>query len=219
MLTRKLLALTILGAMVAAPLVAMAAPGDHPSGRAADAQARHEALTSARQAAMSSFHENRSAIIEAYKADLMAIKDSFLENKSRVLTECRGVHNETFEHTNKSDLDRENKTAWAKCVHDGLAPLRDDARADARDAFHDALRALHDAAVAAIQEFRHHRSEITGEPEPEEAADDSSEETAADDGADDATEDGADDGSDDAADDTADDSTDTTSGDDTTGGA
>ena len=114
--------------------------------RAEAAQARAAELRAARNASLASFHENRTAAIEAFHAAHNATRTSFLENKTKVVEGCRAARNESRAEGNAS--------AASKCVRDGLKPLIEKARAEhkaALDAFHAALR---EARQHAMESFR-----------------------------------------------------------------
>lgn len=120
-----------------------------------ESEARHSELWNARKAALASFHENRSRILGEYHDALAAIRESYLENKSAVIEACRS-----------DDANKTNATAFAHCIRDGLRPLKEQARADMREAREDAHEALKDFRGHAIAKFhadkthidaRHHR--------------------------------------------------------------
>lgn len=175
-----LLAVTALALLTALPSGALAAApadagppggagGGHGNATAAEARARHEALVAARQVAVDAFHANRSAILEQYHAAMAAIRASFQENKTAVLAECRGVvrggdapEAERGNPSGMADLNQTERLAFARCVRDGLAPLREQARADLRGAREDALGELRAAAKAAVAQFRSDRARVDG---------------------------------------------------------
>jgi hypothetical protein len=142
----------------AAPTLAQApdgtpGPDSHPGGgpnqtaanhtaNATEARERHATLVAARQAALDSFHENRTRILREYNASLHAIRASFLENKTKALDDCAAKRNET----------QGNETA--KCVKDGLKPLIEKARADMKAAREAAQQALVDLRASVLSTFQ-----------------------------------------------------------------
>jgi hypothetical protein len=142
----------------AAPTLAQApdgtpGPDSHPGGgpnqtaanhtaNATEARERHATLVAARQAALDSFHENRTRILREYNASLHAIRASFLENKTRVLDDCAAKRNET------------QGNATSKCVQDGLKPLIEKARTDLQAAREATLKALTDLRASALGGFQ-----------------------------------------------------------------
>jgi hypothetical protein len=112
-----------------------------------DEQQRHEELEHARHDAISSFQENRTAALKEYRATLESIRDSFMENKTKVIDACqaaRAANNTTDDH----------------CVRDGLKPLIEKAHADikaAQERLRATLESLRDAALA---KFGHDRDDV-----------------------------------------------------------
>lgn len=147
--TRFLLTLAVFGLMAGSVGTVLAGGPDHghgaaPEDKAAqrDAQkARVAEMREARQAALASFHENRTLAIAEFKAANEATRASFLENKTRVLEECAEARNATSG----------NETA--KCVRDGLKPLIEEARAahkEARETFLERMKAARDHSMASF---------------------------------------------------------------------
>lgn len=126
MRTNALLTALVTAAFLATAAGAALAQGGGPPD-ASEREARLAALHAARNASLASFHENRTAALADYHAANNATKASFLENKTRVLGECEALRNST-EGSNHS-----------KCVHDGLKPLIEKARAE-HAAHRDALK-------------------------------------------------------------------------------
>ena len=127
--------------------------------RAEAAKARHDELKAARNASLASFHENRTAALQAYHAAHNATKASFLENKTKVVEGCKAARNESRAAGNAS--------AESKCVRDGLKPLAEKARAEheaAREAFLDALREARQAALDAFRAAKAHADARHGAP-------------------------------------------------------
>lgn len=109
----------------------------------------HAELKAAREAALASFHANRTAAIQAFLAAHNATKASFLENKTRVLAECQDLKNSTDENS-----------SYQHCVRDGLKPLIEQARAEHREQ-KDAFKAAMKASVAkAIEKFRGEKADV-----------------------------------------------------------
>lgn len=136
--------------VVAAGTALAQGPPEDAASRRDAMRARHAELMAARNASLASFHENRTAAIDAYHASINATRASFLENKTLVIDGCRAARNATSD---------DNNSAFAKCVSDGLRPLIEKARAEhkaAREAFHDRLV---DARRAAIAGFIHARAD------------------------------------------------------------
>jgi hypothetical protein len=147
------------GLVLALPMQALAAgPPEGKGERGAEARAEHGNMSAAKRAALDSFHENRTRILQEYHDALAAIRASWHENKTRVLAACRGVGD--GEHGNNSamsNLSKEERLAYAHCVRDGLAPLKNATRADmrdAREAAHDALKAAREAVKATYRAAR-----------------------------------------------------------------
>lgn len=107
---------------------------------------RYQALAAARRAALDGFHENRTRILDEYRASLNATRASFLENKTAVLEACRAEH-------------ADNSSEGAQCVRDGLKPLIEKARADNKAAREKALADLAAARDASIAGFRHAKAD------------------------------------------------------------
>lgn len=157
---RSTLALTVMTILVVGSLAgpAIAQPGGQGGahgqggdmGNATAREARLAELHAARNASLASFHENRTAALEAYHAAHNATKASFMENKTRVQDECRALRNST-EGGNQSE---------GQCVRDGLKPLIAKARAEHKEQ-HDALiEALRAARTNAIAQFAAARGQI-----------------------------------------------------------
>lgn len=155
--------LAAVAALVAVPLQAMAAgPDDHASDRASAAQERRAALMAAKEAAMAAFHEARQAALADYHAALQALKDSFHENRTRILEECRPVAHSDAEdapsnNSGMANLSKEERLAFAHCIHDQMGELKNATRAamrEAREAAHDALQAARQAALDAFRQAR-----------------------------------------------------------------
>lgn len=124
---------------------------------ATEREARHAELKAARESALASFHENRSAALKTYHDALNATRQSFLENKTRVLEACQAARNAT---TGNESNDH--------CVRDGLRPLIQDARADIRDAqeaFRASMLAAREHAKAAFASHRHDINVKHGQPD------------------------------------------------------
>lgn len=123
-------------------------------------KARAAELRAARNASLASFHENRTAAIEAFREAHNATKASFLENKTRVIEACHAARNESRAAGNASDA--------SKCIRDGLKPLAEKARAEheaAREAFHDALREARQAAMGSFRAAKAHADARHGAPQ------------------------------------------------------
>lgn len=104
-------------------------------------------MKEARAAALASFKENRTAAHAAWNATMHAIKESYLENKTLVIKGCRSNETKPADMGNAS---KEEKQAFAKCVRDGLRPLKAAARADieeAREEFRSAMKSAREAAM------------------------------------------------------------------------
>jgi hypothetical protein len=133
-----LLALAILGLVFATALpAAFAEPPSGHRGASGDkagrgpgggdnATAKREAILAAKKASVESFNENRSRILSDYRAALNATRAAYLAAKASVIESCR-ADGPADGHANAS---KEDKLAWAKCVKDGLAPLKEKARAE-----------------------------------------------------------------------------------------
>lgn len=118
-------------------------------------------MKEARKAALDSFRENRTAARAEWNATMHAIKESYLENKTLVIKGCRS--NET--KPDMSNATKEEKQKFAKCIRDGLRPLKAAARADieeAREAFHEAMKAARGHAMNGFESKREDASHRHG---------------------------------------------------------
>lgn len=158
-------------------------PGPHAMNET-ERQERHAELQAAREAALASFHENRSKAFDAYHAALNATRASFQENKTRVIEACRAEHpegiadkdnltrqndanetrhnetNDTSPRNETRGTDNDGRSAFGHCVRDGLKPLIEKARAQIRDAHEELRAALEAARDHAKASFASHRHEI-----------------------------------------------------------
>ena len=116
--------------------------------RAEAAKARHAELRAARHAALTSFHENRTAALAEYHAAHNATRASFLENKTKVIEACRAARNESRAANETSGRDP------SKCIQDGLKPLIAKARAEHQDAKEKFQERLLAARQASLDGFR-----------------------------------------------------------------
>ena len=107
------------------------------------AQERRAALEAARASVLDAFRENRTLVVEEYRASLAAIRASYLENKTLVLEGCNATR---AAFTNNSGGD--GAPEHAKCVSDGLKPLIEKARGE--------MRAAREHAQERLLELRQH---------------------------------------------------------------
>ncbi len=153
--------------LVAAPLAFAERPeaagdrgrrGDAPGNAAGHANATDDRAAenaearAAREGAVASMRENRSAAGEDFRTRHAEVRASFLENKSRVIDECR--RDASPPGGNATDDERR---AFAHCVKDGLAPVKATARADfsaAREAFKARMASLREAFLDAVRAWR-----------------------------------------------------------------
>lgn len=88
------------------------------------AQERYQALQAARGSILTGFNENRTKILEEYRASLNATRTQFLADKAEVIEACNATRAEFTNNTGSTE-----SPEHAKCVADGLAPLIEEARA------------------------------------------------------------------------------------------
>lgn len=113
-------------------------------------------MKEARHAALASFQENRTAAHAAWNATMHAIRESYLENKTAVIESCRS--NET-KPADMANATKEEKQAFAKCVRDGLRPLKAAARADIEEAREEFLAFVKAARGHSMQSFESKRQD------------------------------------------------------------
>lgn len=143
---RRLLAPLLLTSLLLAAFGTAVASGG-------DAHARHQELVAARQAALDSYHENRTRILDNYSAAMHAIKDSFLENKTKLLADCHAARNATTGYAYGYDDDDHEGSAESQCVHDGMRNLTSQARAGIAQVRENAHAELIAARAAALGQF------------------------------------------------------------------
>ncbi len=179
-LRTSILIVAVVVGFLAVPLTAMAASHDDRQAKdgrahAESKRARHDELVAAKRAAVDAFKENRAQILDAYRDSFKAIRESYLENKTRIISECRGkaAPSDADDSSGKSEMSKEERLAWAHCVRDGLKPLKEAARADIKDARAEAKLGLKDLARAAVKKFHAEKMKVDkrqGDPGADAAA-------------------------------------------------
>ena len=168
----KRIAIVVLALALVLPVAgtALAARGerpDEPGSRRNDGAATtaghgddHEARKAARLAAMESFRAGIETIREDYKTALDAIRADWLAGKTAVIDECHAADPRV-----------------PHCIRDGLRALRDDARAEAREARGLAMDALHAARKAAFDALKPETETLADDEAAVETSTDTSEES------------------------------------------
>ena len=118
------------------------------------AQERRVALEAARAAVLDAFRENRSLVLEEYRASLAATRASYLENKTLVLQACDETR-AAFANNSGGDGAPEH----AKCVQDGLKPLIEKARAEMQSAREHAKERLAELRQHGLSEWAKSRQQ------------------------------------------------------------